>query len=119
MSKLADELNKLHPDCDTIPLYIGGFPFHGLLVRDLKAAIRAVEQPSRDAALETALRNLLDQVNKFCEEQGEADFYTGEAIRALKAQPAEPAATPSQEAKPVESGDGAQPNAPAPAAATE
>ena len=30
-----------------------------------------------------ALTDLLKQVNKFCEEQGEAEFYTGNALAAL------------------------------------
>lgn len=33
--------------------------------------------------LAVALADLLKQVNKFCEEQGEAEFYTGSALAAL------------------------------------
>lgn len=34
--------------------------------------------------LEVALGDLLRQVNKFCEEEGEANFYTGNALAALR-----------------------------------
>lgn len=33
--------------------------------------------------LAVALTDLLRQVNKFCEENGEAEFYTGNALAAL------------------------------------
>ena len=35
----------------------------------------------------TALLDLKNQVNKFCEEQGEWDFYTGDAEKALALTP--------------------------------
>lgn len=37
--------------------------------------------------LTTALRNLLKQVDDFCAMEGEADFYTGEAVAALAGTP--------------------------------
>ena len=37
----------------------------------------------RKEEAEQIIRNLVDQIERFAEEQGEADFYTGEAHKFL------------------------------------
>lgn len=42
-----------------------------------------VAEAARDAAV-ALVQNLVDQIHKFAEEQGEADFYTGDAVKFLR-----------------------------------
>ena len=53
-----------------------------LVVHNLRALLSA-PAPRREAVLENALRGLLKQVDDFCATEGEANFYTGEAVKAL------------------------------------
>ena len=51
---------------------------------DYKAAIeRAEKAEAQVKILVEALSDLKSQVDKFCETEGEADFYTGKAEKAL------------------------------------
>ena len=138
MSKLADEQFEVYwKDAVGKQTFVHA---KGIGKHAWNAALRAAEQPSRDAVLE----QVADMVEKSSPLMGK--YTLASDIRTLKEQPAEPSApkssrtaaedairacknpdhtwntaepatTPSQEAKPVESGDGVQPNAPAPAAA--
>lgn len=48
-------------------------------------AAKSDDKDERSRKIELALRNLLKQVDDFCATEGEADFYTGEAVKALAA----------------------------------
>lgn len=52
-----------------------------------ESALSRVREETID--LREALADLVNQINKFAEREGEADFYTGKAIRALSIKPTE------------------------------
>ncbi len=67
------------------------------LERNLNTANARIAELEREKAelaaqvvvLSDALKNLKEQVDAFCETQGEADFYTGEAVNTLSNLPVE------------------------------
>lgn len=74
----------------TLSIYMGE-EFEGYKVvpwadaRDLERELEASQ--ARAARLEEALKELVSQINEFANKWGEADFYTGDAIKALSDSP--------------------------------
>lgn len=78
----ADRARKAEREADeTKSALIGA----RVLIEELRAAHEASQ--ARAARLEEALKELVRQITKFAEEQGEADFYTGDATKALAESP--------------------------------